>query len=206
MTLAALAVVSWAGGVLLAIQIERVLGRRFGKAEHVLDHVLTGLVSAAGALLAAAFGGDLISAACAGVALAALVVAARTDLRFGVVADLTSALVAAAGLIGATRLNPALTLIDIGLGAALSLAILGLAAGYGRLRRGQAGLGSGDVILAGACGLWVGPVAAAMALFAAAALTALIAIVRRVDAQARLPFAPGLAAGYTAAAVFGAAI
>jgi prepilin signal peptidase PulO-like enzyme (type II secretory pathway) len=205
MILAAFALIGWIGAFLLAIQVERALNERFGADNRFLDYAVTGLVSAIGALLAFSAGAGWTGAACTGAALAALVVSARTDWRFGVIADLTSAIAACAALIGATRLNPQLSVIDISLGAALSIAILGLAAGYSYLRRRQTGIGSGDIILAGACGLWVGPVAAALALFAAATLTALIAIVKRVDPQARLPFAPGLAAGYTAAAVFGAA-
>ena len=134
-------------------------------------------------------------------ATSALAVAVSTDLRFGLLADLTSLIIALCALMAAQVLTPHLTYLDMAVSAALAAGILGLAGLYGRLRRGQMGLGSGDILLASALALWCVPVTAAIGVALGAGLTLLMALFLRARADARLPFGPGLAAGFLLAII-----
>lgn len=134
-----------------------------------------------------------------GAALAAstaLAVAVSTDLRFGLLSDLTSLIIAVAAMIAAPILNPALTRLDMVIAAALAAGILLLAGLYGRLRRGEMGLGSGDILFAGALGLWCPPQLAALCVALGAGFTLSAGLVMGAQNQTRLPFGPGLAAGF----------
>lgn len=132
-------------------------------------------------------------------AAAALCVAVSTDLRFGLLADLSSLIIAVSGLAASPLLSPGLTYTEIFIAAGLAIGILGLAGLYGHLSRGQMGLGSGDILLAGALGLWCAPVTAALGLAIGAGLTLLTAMFLKTRANIRLPFGPGLAAGFLVA-------
>ena len=142
---------------------------------------------------------DLIITSALLAAMTALSVAVSMDWRFGVLADLTSAIIALAALIAAPLLTSGLTRLDMMIAAALAMAILGLAGLYGRLRRGEMGLGGGDIVLVGALGLWCPPVTAALGVATGAALTLVLGLLTRARHQTRLPFAPGLAAGFVLA-------
>lgn len=142
---------------------------------------------------------DLIITSALLAAMTALSVAVSMDWRFGVLADLTSAIIALAALIAAPLLTSGLTRLDMMIAAALAMAILGLAGLYGRLRRGEMGLGGGDIVLVGALGLWCPPVTTALGVATGAALTLVLGLLARARRQTRLPFAPGLAAGFVLA-------
>lgn len=140
--------------------------------------------------------GSTIAAAGAALAASGMFTAVSTDLRFQLVADLSSVLIAAGALIGARHLSPELNYLSMGLGAIISVSILGLAGLYAKLRRGHAGLGSADLILAMALGLWCDGMEAALAISIGALITLLYSILRQLNAQTRLPFAPGLIFGF----------
>ena len=156
-------------------------------------------------LVAAAFAycltSSLVLASAALGAAGAVCVAVSTDLRFGLLADLTSLIIALSGLVAAPLLTPGLTRLEMLIAAALAMAILGLAGLYGRIRRGQMGLGGGDILLAGALALWCSPVTAALGVALGAGLTLILAVLRKAQAETRLPFGPGLAAGFVLAFV-----
>jgi prepilin signal peptidase PulO-like enzyme (type II secretory pathway) len=57
-------------------------------------------------------------------------------------------------------------------------------------------LGGGDIVLVGALGLWCPPVTAALGVAIGAALTLVLGLLARARRHTRLPFAPGLAAGF----------
>lgn len=134
-------------------------------------------------------------------ATTALAVAVSTDLRFGLLADLTSLIIAGAALMGAPLLTPGLNYPEMALSAGLSVGILALAGLYGRLRRGEMGLGAGDIVFAGALGLWCPTVAAALGVAIGAILTLLAGLAFKARADMRLPFGPGLTAGFILAFV-----
>lgn len=150
------------------------------------------VVATCGYLLTA----DLLLASALLAALTALGVAVSMDWRFGVLADLTSVIIALAALMAAPLLTPGLTRLDMVIAAVLAMGILGLAGLYGRLRRGEMGLGGGDIVLVGALGLWCPPVTAALGVGVGAALTLILGVLLKARRQTRLPFAPGLAAGF----------
>lgn len=81
-----------------------------------------------------------------------------------------------------------------------SVAILGLAGLLTSLRRQTVTLGHGDILFAGACGLWISPELLAPALLTAVVSTVVLSRPWRADAPVRLAFVPGLALGYGAAA------
>ena len=144
---------------------------------------------------------DLIVASATLAAITALGAAVSMDLRFGVLADLTSAIIALSALAAAPRLSPGLSYLEMGIAAALAMGVLGLAGAYGRLRRGELGLGGGDIVLVGALGLWCAPVTAALGVAIGAVLTLVAGMLLKAQRQTRLPFAPGLATGFILAFV-----
>jgi leader peptidase (prepilin peptidase)/N-methyltransferase len=148
-----------------------------------------------GALLGA-LTGDLRGAAAGAILAPAVLAIADLDRRRGLIADAHSALVAAAGLLGAGALAPDLTVIDQALGLGLGLGVFAAVKVGVRMARGVDGLGGGDVLLAGAGGLWTGwlwfgPWVA----IAAGATLAFAALTGRLAPGARIAFGPGLALG-----------
>ena len=144
---------------------------------------------------------DLVLTGAALATATALTVAVSTDLRFGQLADLTSLVIAVSALIAAPRLTVGLGYSEMIMSAATAAAILALAGLYGRIRRGEMGLGAGDIILAGALGLWCPIVTAALGVAFGAGLTLIAGLFLKAGSGARLPFGPGLAAGFILAYV-----
>lgn len=160
------------------------------------ERALIGLSFALAAVATAGGVVDPTAGAAIGAGLSAALVAVSLDLRLGLVPDIASAIIAIAGLGAAQNLNPGLDWIAMALGAATGAGVLALAGVYMKVRRGAAGLGAGDVLLAAAFGLWCGPHGAALAVAASAAVTLLAALATGKGASDRLAFAPGLAAGF----------
>lgn len=194
--LTGLALVAGLLASLSALWIDREISvQHTGAASRISPALCGGL----GGLLAfAAYGltRDLIVASAILAAMTALCVCVSMDWRFGVLADLTSVIIALAALMAAPLLTPGLTRLDMVIAALLAMGILGLAGLYGRLRRGEMGLGGGDIVLVGALGLWCSPVTAALGVAIGAALTLIMGLLMKARRQTRLPFAPGLAAGF----------
>jgi len=134
-------------------------------------------------------------AAGAGAATAAI------DARHHLLPDTGAGLIALGALVSAMLRGDAITALIAG---AISAAVLILAAMLTyRPGRGKP-LGEGDVLLAGACGLWLTLEQVPYALIGATALTAAVGFtfgVRRSGSSDRMAFGPGLAAGYGIAAV-----
>ncbi|OAB56163.1 hypothetical protein AY599_28065 [Leptolyngbya valderiana BDU 20041] len=168
------------------------------------DRAAIGFAFLLGGASASAVFDDPLAGAAAAAALAAGTAAVILDFRVGLTPDLSSALIALSGLVAAQRINPALGWLDMGLGAATAAGVLGLASAYVKVRRGAAGLGSGDIGLAAALGVWCGPAAAALAVALAAVFTIAAALVRGAGPSDRLAFAPGLAAGFLSVIVWNA--
>ena len=68
----------------------------------------------------------------------------------------------------------------------------------------RSGMGIADFGLAISLSLWLRPSAVPIAILAAVAVTGLVAIMIRARPSERIPFAPGLVAGYSGTWVFGA--
>ena len=126
-------------------------------------------------------------------------VAVSTDIRFGLLADLTSFIIAVSALAAAPLLSPGLSYAAMLISSSLALGILAIAGLYVRLRRGQIGLGAGDLLLAGALGLWCPPDTAALGIAIGAVMTLAVGLITKARDSARLPFGPGLIAGFTVA-------
>lgn len=146
---------------------------------------------------------DPLPAAALIIASASAISLIRTDLRLGQLADLHTLILAVCGLVAAPMLNPELSWITMALGAGLAIAILGLAGLYARWRKGRLGLGQGDILLAGAGGVWTGMGLVGPALFIGATITALFALVMKKPADQKLAFAPGLIFGFVVAVLIG---
>ncbi|WBQ12785.1 hypothetical protein L2D00_13155 [Hyphomonadaceae bacterium BL14] len=158
-----------------------------------------GLAAAASATLMLA-GAIPALAALAGLAAGLACANAILDLIEGLVADIASFGIAVTGL-GAAVLM-------VMPGQALSEALL-LAAGGGvlawgllwgvnaffRWRRGHSGLGGGDIVLAGAAGIWSGLPLVGISLLIACAVTFLLAFLSG-RLRDRIAFAPGLVLGF----------
>lgn len=144
-------------------------------------------------------------AALAGMAAGLACANALLDLVEGLVADIASFIIGVTGLGAAVLMVPhgqTLTtalLISAG-GGLLAAAILGGVAAFYRWRSGQSGLGSGDIVLAGAAGIWAGVSLVGISLLIACVATFLIALITR-RLRERIAFAPGLALGFGAAFV-----
>jgi prepilin signal peptidase PulO-like enzyme (type II secretory pathway) len=196
-----LALVAGVLASLSALWIDREISVQQTGVQSRISPALCGGLGGILALLAYLVTRDLISASALLAALTALCVAVSMDWRFGVLADLTSLIIAFAALIAAPRLSPGLHYLDMVIAAALAMSVLGLAGLYGRLRRGEMGLGGGDIVLVGALGLWCAPVTATLGVAIGAALTLMIGLLAKARRRTRLPFAPGLAAGFILAFV-----
>jgi leader peptidase (prepilin peptidase)/N-methyltransferase len=172
-------------------------GARAGAAATPLRARLA-LAAAAAAVLVASFAASPGLRGALGAALGGLMLAvARSDARRFVVPDALTAPAFALGLLDASLADgggfqaPALAAATAALAAA---ALLAVELVYRRLR-GRAGLGLGDVKLAGVAGAWLG-VALTPAAIELAALAALAAYLMRqarkrraLNRAARLPFA-----------------
>lgn len=161
----------------------------------------TGAMGAVSAVCVYAISADFVFASASLASASAICVAISTDLRFGLLADLTSLIIAGAALIAAPLLTPDLTRPEMLIGGAMAMSILAMAGFYSRVRRGRMGLGSGDILLAGALGLWCSPATATLGVALGAGLTLIMALILKARAQTRLPFAPGLAIGFILAFV-----
>jgi len=153
--------------------------------------VLTGLYGAGSNQAAPAMAFAL--AAGAGAAAAAI------DARHHLLPDAGAGLIALSGLAAALASGK---VSDALIAGALSAAIL-IAAAMLTQRPGQGeSLGEGDVLLAGACGLWLAPGEVSYALIGASALTAATGFATGAwrNSGGRIAFGPGLAAGYGLAA------
>lgn len=93
-------------------------------------------------------------------------------------------------------------LLALGSGALCGAALWAVREGYYRLR-GHDGLGLGDVKLAAAAGILIGPAGFALALFAAALAGLAVALVRQSGRGARLPLGALLAPACLAVWWFG---
>jgi leader peptidase (prepilin peptidase)/N-methyltransferase len=149
---------------------------------------------AAGALVvvSAFLGGDLARGlVLSGLGLT-LIVAAAMDARTRRLPDSLTMLVGAGGRLGCAPGGPATRLIGGAASLVTILVLLGLRE-LNQWRRGDPGLGLGDVKLMGALAIWLGT-ATPWAVVAGALLGLLMmAIVRPADR--RLPFGPAIAAG-----------
>lgn len=121
-------------------------------------------------------------------------VSAAIDARHHLLPDLSTALIAGSGLLAAgLRGEAGLAL----LAAALSAAILLLAARLTRRPGPQPSLGEGDILLAAACATWAPPGLISWCLLLAAGLTAAAGALGGAWRRGgRMPFGPGLLAGY----------
>ncbi len=120
--------------------------------------------------------------------------AAAVDARHHLLPDLSTALIAGSGLLAAALRGEAGHAL---LAAALSAAILVLAARLTRRPGPDRSLGDGDILLAAACATWAAPGLVAWCLLLAAGLTAAAGAVGGAWRLAgRMPFGPGLLAGY----------
>lgn len=188
-TACVLVVLSWAAHALLLPA-----NVRFGLREGLAGLGLAVLTSG-GAILAGAEGW---TAALIAPAAFAGAVSTISDLRLRLVPDLSAAVVLVCALVNAafTGGGPALA-AAIGAGL-LSAAILALA---GRLvrRNGTAGIGAGDVLLAGAWGCWAPIELAPYALVAASAAAAGAYVLERAlcaSADPRIAFAPSIVGSF----------
>ena len=122
--------------------------------------------------------------------------AAAVDARHQLLPDAGAGLIALGGIIAAVSRADAVSAL---IAAMVSAGILIIAGLLTRRRGKPASLGQGDVLLAGACGLWVAPEHVPYALLGATVLTAgagLASGALRGAGPGRMAFGPGLAAGY----------
>lgn len=181
---------------LTALWVDRaVTARERGKPSSTSPAIAAGL-GLVTALSAWMLSQDSVLASAVMASVMAAAVAVSTDLRFGLLADLTSLIIALGALVAAPRLDPELTYAAMLMSGGLGFAILALAGLYGKLRRGQMGLGAGDLLLAGALGLWCQPLTAALGVSIGAALTLVAGVIGKARLTSRLPFGPGLIAGF----------
>lgn len=160
--------------------------------------LMTGLCTAVLFSALYTLGHDVWSSALFSLAAGAGGVAAAVDARHHLLPDAGAGVIALAGLTSAlVRGDPVPAL----LAGALSAGIL---AGAGWLtRRSGRGktLGEGDVLLAGACGLWLAPALVPYGLLAAVFITAMSGLINGAWRRGgRAAFGPGLLAGFGAAA------
>ncbi|MBV8166916.1 MAG: prepilin peptidase [Alphaproteobacteria bacterium] len=125
-----------------------------------------------------------------------LLALARIDLAHGLLPDILTLPLAAAGLALAGLRDPGL-LPEAALGAAVGFGALALIGWAYRRWRGRDGLGLGDAKLLGAGGAWLGATALPLTvcLAATAALVAVLAarlVGRRLDEAGAIPFGPFL--------------
>lgn len=127
--------------------------------------------------------------------------AAAIDARRHLLPDVATGLIALSGLVAAISRNHVGASLIAGL---ISAAILIAAAMLTRKPGRDKTLGEGDILLAGACGLWLAPEQVPYALLGATALTAVVGYassIRQGKGPGRMAFGPGLTAGYAIAAV-----
>lgn len=127
--------------------------------------------------------------------------AAAIDARRHLLPDIGAGLIALGGLVSAISRGEAVGALIAGV---ISAAILIAAAMLTRKPGRDKTLGEGDILLAGACGLWLAPEQVPYALLGAAALTAAVGYatsVKQGGGLGRMAFGPGLTAGYGITAV-----
>ncbi|GJL96477.1 MAG: hypothetical protein DHS20C06_02940 [Hyphobacterium sp.] len=142
----------------------------------------------------------MISSMAFALAAGAGAVAAAIDARRHLLPDAGASLIAIGALISAIIRDEVINAL---IASVISAAVLIVAAMLTyRPARGKS-LGEGDVILAGACGLWLTPEQVPYALICATVVTAVVGFtigVTQRDHSGRMPFAPGIAIGYAVAA------
>ena len=120
---------------------------------------------------------------------------AALDILIGRIRDMCSLVIA---LSGAAAAYLSATWPMSVLAASISIAVLLFARQLTSNRTYGASIGWGDILFAGACGTWLAPGTVPFALLAAVAATGGIAFARSHGTRRRMPFAPGIAAGYGA--------
>ena len=183
-------------GALAALWIDHTVSQQHSGRASLPSLAIAGGLGGLVALVVYFTHGDPVLASAALAASTALCVAVSTDLRFSRLADLTSLIIAVCALLAAPLLTPGLGYTQMAVSAITAVGILALAGLYGRLRRGEMGLGAGDILLAGALALWCPTVSAALGVAIGAALTLIAGLTLKAQARTRLPFGPGLAAGF----------
>ena len=118
---------------------------------------------------------------------------AALDILIGRIRDMCSLVIA---LSGAAAAYLSTTWPMSVLAASLSIAVLLLARQLTSNRTHGASVGWGDILFAGACATWLAPGTVPFALLAAVATTGGIAFATSGRTRRRMPFAPGIAAGY----------
>lgn len=192
------AVPAWIAGLLLtALSVRQDKMQRVSWPEAVVGgtFALTGALIFSFALPAALF------AAAAGAAS----VSAAVDIKHQLLPDMGSAIIAFCGA------AHAVTLAEMGdriISVILASLILVVAMTIVTLRRRQAALGSGDVLLAAASACWAPPRLVPIALLIAVGLTIVLALpayLKDHNFPPRLAFGPGLLAGFGICALSSAA-
>jgi prepilin signal peptidase PulO-like enzyme (type II secretory pathway) len=187
-----LALAAALAGPATALWIGRDLTPDASRGRQAAEGVIAALSGAAAGGWAYASSGQFLATMGAALGLGALVANALLDLRTSRLSDLLSLLAGAGALLAGPGLFGAADRMGQLYGGAIAAGMLVLAGAFVRLRRpGVAALGSGDIALAAAGGLFIGGFGAAPALGAAAAATLPLALVRKGAA----PFGPGIAAG-----------
>ena len=190
-------------GVTLCLGVETMLSRRFKTQIRGFDFALSGGTGLLVAVAIIALNSAPLTAVCTAIAATSLLSAARTDWRFGHIADVHSALIAMTALLAAPSLMNQNDYVSTLLGGLLALIILGGASLISLLRGRTVGLGMGDVLLAAAAALWCGVNFVGPALFIAAITTITMALVFKRDLRKPLAFAPGLSFGFALATLIG---
>jgi prepilin signal peptidase PulO-like enzyme (type II secretory pathway) len=148
---------------------------------------------------------EILAATCLAIAGLAGLGASRSDLARGTIPDMASLLIGFSGLVFglASPLGAKWGLIDAALGVVLAAGVLWLAGRFVKMRRGQAGLGGGDLPFAAACATWTGLSATGPALLLAVVLTAAYGLSGRGRTARGIAFAPGLFGGFLVMTVAG---
>lgn len=157
--------------------------------------------------LAALHGGPAAAGWSAYVVAAVLVWLSAIDIEHGLLPDVITLPLIAAGLLR-SALGAGPDLVAAALGAALGyLLVRALDSAWQRVR-GRAGIGQGDAKLLAAAGAWCGAQALAMVLMVAStsalALIALVAVLTRrpIQSSEAVPFGPFLALGMISALLY----
>lgn len=120
---------------------------------------------------------------------------ATLDILIGRVRDTCSSAIAVSGALAAYLSG---TLPASLLATLMSVGILLVARRLASSRTQTPGIGWGDILFAGACGIWIAPGMLPIALLAATVITACLTFTGPGRPRRRMPFAPGIAAGYGA--------
>lgn len=186
-------------GLIAAMHAARVVEQGEARVVSPFWHGLAAaLLAGGGALLApdlmAALGLGLIAGLSAGVI--------ESERRGMIILDAHTLLLALAGLALARGVDPSLTLYDQIAGGALGYVLLDLVRRGFRAARGLEGMGFGDVKLAGAAGLWLGPFWLGPWLSVSCALALAFALGRGLGREQAFAFGPFLVGGLFTLALY----